>query len=99
MTITLDPKLDSRLRERAGAEGLTVAAYIELESLALEGPLRRADRGRSGLLGREAPPAGRASEQIQHEVSERTYLIRPAGLNAAFALKPWAARMSSRSLS
>ncbi len=49
MTITIDPKLESRLLERAGAEGLTVSAYMErlvsaeqaveeeLESLALEG--------------------------------------------------------------
>jgi hypothetical protein len=49
MTITIDPKLEARLRERAEAEGLTVAAYVEqlvnadqaaeaeIESLALEG--------------------------------------------------------------
>lgn len=49
MTITIDPKLEARLRERAEAEGITVAAYVErlvnadqaaedeLESLALEG--------------------------------------------------------------
>jgi hypothetical protein len=49
MTITIDSKLEARLRERAEAEGLTVPAYIErlveadqsaheeLESLALEG--------------------------------------------------------------
>ena len=49
MTITIDPKLEARLRERAKAEGLTVPAYVErllnadqsaeeeLESLALEG--------------------------------------------------------------
>jgi antitoxin ParD1/3/4 len=49
MTITIDPKLEGRLRERAHAEGLTVSAYVErlvsadqapeeeLESLALEG--------------------------------------------------------------
>ncbi len=49
MTITIDPKLETRLRERAEAEGLTVPAYLErlvradqsgeeqLESLALEG--------------------------------------------------------------
>ena len=49
MTITIDPKLEARLRERAEAEGLTVSAYLErlvqadqsaeeeLESLALEG--------------------------------------------------------------
>jgi hypothetical protein len=49
MTITIDPNLEGRLRERADAEGLTVAAYVErlvhadqsaekeLESLALEG--------------------------------------------------------------
>ena len=49
MTITIDPKSEARLRERAEAEGLTVSAYIqslisaeqsaeeELESLALEG--------------------------------------------------------------
>ena len=49
MTITIDPKLEARLRERAEAEGLTVAAYVErlvnadqiaeeeLESLALDG--------------------------------------------------------------
>ena len=49
MTITIDPKLEARLRERAEAEGLTVAAYVErlvkadeaaldeLESLAVEG--------------------------------------------------------------
>jgi len=48
MTITIDPKLEARLRERAEAEGLTVSAYLErlvqadqsaeeeLESLALE---------------------------------------------------------------
>jgi len=29
MTITIDPKLEARLRERAEAEGLTVAAYVE----------------------------------------------------------------------
>jgi hypothetical protein len=49
MTITIDPKLEARLREKAEAEGLTVSAYIErlvhadqaaedeLEALALEG--------------------------------------------------------------
>jgi hypothetical protein len=49
MTITIDPTLEARLRERAEAEGLTVEAYVErlvsadqaaeqeLESLALEG--------------------------------------------------------------
>ena len=49
MTITIDPKVEARLRERAEAEGLTVEAYVErlvkadqvaddeLESLALEG--------------------------------------------------------------
>lgn len=49
MTITIDPKLEARLRARAEAEGLTVAAYVErlvsaeqsaeeeLERLALEG--------------------------------------------------------------
>jgi hypothetical protein len=49
MPITIDPKLEARLRERAEAEGLSVPAYVErlvnadqsaeeeLESLALEG--------------------------------------------------------------
>ena len=49
MTITIDPKLEAKLREKAEAEGLTVSAYVErlvsadqaaeeeLESLALEG--------------------------------------------------------------
>ena len=49
MTISIDSKLEARLRERAQAEGLTVSAYVErlveadqaaeqeLESLALEG--------------------------------------------------------------
>lgn len=49
MTITIDPKVETRLRERARAEGLSVTAYLErlvnadqsaqeeLESLALEG--------------------------------------------------------------
>ena len=49
MTITIDPRLEARLRERAEAEGVTIAAYLEklvtadqtaedeLESLALEG--------------------------------------------------------------
>jgi hypothetical protein len=49
MPITIDPKLEARLRERAEAEGLTVSAYVEklvsseqsaeeeLETLALEG--------------------------------------------------------------
>jgi len=49
MTITVDPKFEARLRERAEAEGLSSAAYVErlvnadqsaeeeLESLALEG--------------------------------------------------------------
>lgn len=49
MTITIDPDLEARIRERAAAEGLTVPAYVErllkadeaareeLESLALEG--------------------------------------------------------------
>jgi hypothetical protein len=49
MTITIDPRLEARLRERAEAEGLTITAYLErlvqadqtavdeLESLALEG--------------------------------------------------------------
>jgi hypothetical protein len=49
MTITIDPKLEALLRERAEADGLTVSAYIErlvsadraaeeeLELLALEG--------------------------------------------------------------
>jgi hypothetical protein len=48
MTITIDQKLDARLRKRATAEGLTVEAYVErlvtadqaaeqeLETLALE---------------------------------------------------------------
>ena len=49
MTITIDPKLEARIREKAEAEGLTVRAYVErlvsadqmaeeeLETLALEG--------------------------------------------------------------
>ena len=49
MTITINPKVEARLRARAEAEGLSVAAYIErlvqsdqaaedeLESLAIEG--------------------------------------------------------------
>ncbi len=49
MTITIDRKLEARLRERAKAEGLTIPAYVErlvnadqaaedeLEALALEG--------------------------------------------------------------
>ena len=49
MAITIDPKVEARLRERAEAEGLSVAAYVErlikadhaaeeeTESLALEG--------------------------------------------------------------
>jgi hypothetical protein len=49
MTITIDPKLEARLRERAEAEGISVPAYVErlvnadqspeeeLESLALAG--------------------------------------------------------------
>lgn len=49
MTITIDPKLEARIREKAEAEGLTVEAYVErlvnaeqmaeeeLEMLALEG--------------------------------------------------------------
>lgn len=49
MSITIDPKLETRIREKAEAEGLTVEAYVErlvsadqsaeeeLESLALEG--------------------------------------------------------------
>jgi hypothetical protein len=49
MAITIDSKLEARLRERAEAEGLSVTAYVErlvradevaeeeLESLALEG--------------------------------------------------------------
>ena len=49
MTITIDPKLEARIREKAEAEGLTIEAYVErlvsadqiaeeeLESLALEG--------------------------------------------------------------
>jgi hypothetical protein len=54
MTITLNPALEARLRERAEAEGITIPAYLErlvradqsaeeeLESLALEG-LRSGD--------------------------------------------------------
>jgi hypothetical protein len=49
MTITIDPKLEARIREKAEAEGLSVDAYVErlvnadqaaeeeLEALALEG--------------------------------------------------------------
>jgi hypothetical protein len=49
MTITIDPTVEARLRERAEAEGVTVADYVarlvsadqsaedELEQLALEG--------------------------------------------------------------
>lgn len=49
MTITIDPKLEARIRQKAEAEGLIVSAYIEhlvradqvaeeeLESLALVG--------------------------------------------------------------
>lgn len=49
MTLTIDPKLEARIREKAEAEGLSVEAYVErlvgddqtaeeeLESLALEG--------------------------------------------------------------
>ena len=29
MTITIDPKLEARIREKAEAEGLTVEAYVE----------------------------------------------------------------------
>jgi len=49
MTITIDPKVEARLRERAEAEGLSVTEYVErlvkadqaaeeeIESLALDG--------------------------------------------------------------
>ena len=49
MTITIDSKLEARLREKAAAEGVTISAYVErlvnadeaaeheLESLSLEG--------------------------------------------------------------
>jgi hypothetical protein len=49
MTITIDPKFEARLRERAESEGLTIDAYLErlvhsdqaaeqeIETLALEG--------------------------------------------------------------
>jgi hypothetical protein len=49
MTITIDPKIEALLRERAETEGLTVTAYLErlvqadqiavdeLESVAMEG--------------------------------------------------------------
>jgi uncharacterized protein YoaH (UPF0181 family) len=49
MTITIDPKVEARLRARADAEGLSVTAYVErlvnadqsaeeeIEGLALEG--------------------------------------------------------------
>jgi hypothetical protein len=49
MTITIDPKLEARIREKADAEGMSVEAYVErlvrsdqaaeeeLETLALEG--------------------------------------------------------------
>jgi hypothetical protein len=49
MSITIDPKLEARIQEKAEAEGLTVSAYVErlvsadqaaedeIESLALEG--------------------------------------------------------------
>ena len=49
MTISIDPKLEARIREKAEAEGLTLSAYVErlvgadqaaeeeLETLALEG--------------------------------------------------------------
>jgi hypothetical protein len=49
MSITIDPKVEARLRERAEAEGLSVTAYVErlvnadqsaedeLEGLALDG--------------------------------------------------------------
>ncbi len=49
MTITIDPKLEARIREKAEAEGLSIDAYVErlvsadqmaeeeLESLALGG--------------------------------------------------------------
>ena len=59
MPITIDPKLEARLRERAEAEGLSVPAYVErllnadqspeeeLESLALEG-LKSGDPIESG---------------------------------------------------
>ncbi len=29
MTITIDPKLEARIREKAEAEGLSVEAYVE----------------------------------------------------------------------
>jgi hypothetical protein len=62
MPITIDPKVEARLRERATAEGLTIEAYVErlvnaepsaeeeLEMLALEG-LRPACVERSSLPG------------------------------------------------
>jgi hypothetical protein len=49
MSITIDPKLEARIREKADAEGLSVSAYVErlvqadqvaedeLEMLALQG--------------------------------------------------------------
>ena len=49
MTITINPKLEARIREKADAEGLTISDYVErlvsadqsaedeLETLALEG--------------------------------------------------------------
>ena len=49
MTITIDSMLEARLRARAEAEGLTIAAYIER--------LVRTDRGWVRLLGRKASPA------------------------------------------
>jgi hypothetical protein len=58
MTITIDPKKEERLRERAEADGLSVTAYVErlvradqaadeeLEALALAQLESRCDRNR-----------------------------------------------------
>jgi hypothetical protein len=67
MAITIDPKLEARLRERAEADGVSVADYVErlvkadeaaeeeLEALALE-----------GLNSGEAIPAGPGYWEEQH---------------------------------
>ena len=69
MSIAIHPELESKIRSRAEAQGLSIEAYLErliradqqgteeLESLALGAQLRCSHRRWVFLLAREASPA------------------------------------------
>ncbi len=67
MAITIDPRVEERLRERAEAEGLTVAAYIErLVNEDRPADLELEELAFSGLNSREPIEVGTDYWQEKH---------------------------------